>query len=150
MIKQFAVGVALFAVLLHAGAAEFALTDTNQHLHTLDAHRGQWVLVNLWATWCAPCLTEMPELEALSKNHKELLVLGVAIDGKSEAALKDFTGRLHITYPIVAGAMETAHQFNAKGFPTSILYDPKGVQIMVMEGVLHRADIERYLHVGVP
>ena len=78
------------------------------------------------------------------------LFLGVSIDGKNEAALKDFTGRLNITYPIVAGAMETAHQFNAKGFPTSILYDPQGQQIMVMEGVLHRADIERYLNAGVP
>ena len=150
MIKQFAVGAALSAVFLHVSATDFALTDTNQRLHTLGAHRGQWVLINLWATWCAPCLTEMPELEALSKNHKELLVLGVSIDGKSEAALKDFTGRLHITYPIVASAMETAHLFNAKGFPTSILYDPQGQQIMVMEGVLHRADIERYLHTNRP
>ncbi|MBC7685185.1 MAG: TlpA family protein disulfide reductase [Bdellovibrionales bacterium] len=49
-------------------AETFSLTDTSGKLHSLAAYRGKWVMVNVWATWCAPSFTEMPKLEALQQG----------------------------------------------------------------------------------
>ena len=46
-------------------AADFKVTDTNGKTHTLSGYKGKWVLVNYWATWCPPCLEEIPDLIAL-------------------------------------------------------------------------------------
>jgi thiol-disulfide isomerase/thioredoxin len=131
---------------IFANAAEFSFTDTKGHLHTLEGHQGKWVLVNLWATWCAPCLAEMPDLEALSKSRNDLIVLGFAVDGQNVSRVEQFAEKLHVTYPIIAGNAELAKQFKPKGFPTSILYDKTGQQVMVKEGPINRQEIDTVLN----
>jgi thiol-disulfide isomerase/thioredoxin len=138
---------ALLAVLLgaHAAPASFSVTDLNGKTHTLAGHQGKWVLVNLWATWCVPCLREMPELEALSKAHDDVVVLGLAVDGQSPRRVAQFAEKLHVSYPVVAGDEKLAAQFGARGYPTSILFDPAGKQVMVQEGPVTRVQIEGLL-----
>ncbi|KRB67847.1 TlpA family protein disulfide reductase [Noviherbaspirillum sp. Root189] len=128
----------------------FTMTDTAGQVHTLDGYRGKWVLVNLWATWCPPCLAEMPELEALSKARRDLVVIGLAVDGQNPQRITQFSEKLHVTYPIVAGNIKLADQFKPRGYPTSYLYDGTGQQIFVKEGPVTREEIESVLRRSVP
>ncbi|MES2536210.1 MAG: TlpA disulfide reductase family protein [Pseudomonadota bacterium] len=145
MLKRIAALLVCLAFSLQASASTFSLTDTQGRTHTLAGYQGKWVLVNLWATWCAPCLAEMPELEALSKARNDLVVLGLAIDGQNAQRVVQFAGKLGITYPIVAGNEKLAQQFKPRGVPTTILYDGSGKQILVKEGPITRQEIEKVL-----
>lgn len=139
--------VLLWAIpLLACGAPpSFSLTDLHGRTHTLAAYRGKWVLVNLWATWCPPCLAEMPELEILSRSRDDLAVLGVAVDGDNAKRVAMFAEKLKVTYPIVAGNDELAATFEARGYPTSILYGPSGEVALVKEGAVTRKEVEKAL-----
>ena len=129
-----------------AAPAGFTLTDTQGRRHSLAAHAGRWVLVNLWATWCTPCLAEMPELQALSRARGDLVVIGLAVDGLlDQRRMAQFAARLGVTYPLVAGDMEMASLFKARVLPTTLLYDPKGRQVLFKEGRITHAEIERIL-----
>lgn len=132
-------------LLAYAAPSSFSLTDLQGKTHSLTEHRGKWVLVNLWATWCPPCLKEMPELEMLSKSRDDLVVLGVAVDGQQPRRLAKFVEKLHVTYPIVAGSEALAAEFEARGYPTSILYAPSGKPVLVKEGTITRKEIESAL-----
>ncbi|MYN44785.1 redoxin domain-containing protein [Pseudoduganella sp. FT93W] len=112
------------------------LTDLQGTVQSLDRHRGQWVLLNLWATWCAPCVAEMPMLQALDDAHDDLTVIGLAVDGADTARLTRFAKALKVHYPLVAGNLQIARQFKARVFPTSILYNPLGEPVLLHEGVL--------------
>lgn len=130
--------------------SNFEMTDTVGQVHTLDGYRGKWVLVNVWATWCPPCLAEMPELEALSKAHHDLVVIGLAVDGQTPKRIVQFAEKLHVTYPVVAGNPETIKQFKPRGYPTSYLYDGTGRQTFVKEGPVTREEIEAVLRRVAP
>jgi thiol-disulfide isomerase/thioredoxin len=146
MPKRLMILLACLTFPILAYASTFLLTDTQGRTHALENYQGKWVLVNLWATWCAPCLAEMPELEALSKSRNDLVVLGLAVDGQDARRVTQFAQKLNITYPIIAGNEKLAKQFKPKGFPTSILYDSAGKQMLVKEGPITRLEIEKVLN----
>jgi thiol-disulfide isomerase/thioredoxin len=146
MPKRLAIFLACLIFPILACASTFSLTDTEGRTHALESYQGKWVLVNLWATWCAPCLAEMPELEALSKSRNDLVVLGLAVDGQNARRVTQFAQKLNISYPIIAGNEKLAQQFKPKGFPTSILYDASGKQVLVKEGPITRLEIENVLN----
>lgn len=148
MLKRFAITMAFLCLPALAGASGFSLTDTKGQTHSLASHAGQWVLVNLWATWCPPCLSELPELEALSKSRSDLVVLGLAVDGQPARRVAQFAEKLGVTYPVIAGDAAMAQQFGAKGFPTSVLFDASGQQVWVKEGPVTRQEIEGILSRG--
>jgi peroxiredoxin len=138
-------------VLLFAQASqaqEFTLKDTQGRVHHLSDYRGKWVLVNFWATWCPPCLEEIPDLIALHEAHKarDLVVLGVALDYASKKEVIAFAARQHITYPVVLGDYKIARQIGEiDGLPTSFLFDPAGVAVSAQSGVVTREDVEAYI-----
>ncbi|HYD93859.1 MAG TPA: TlpA disulfide reductase family protein [Noviherbaspirillum sp.] len=151
MMKKIAAVAALLALPVLAAAADFSFTDTTGKTHTMSSHPGKWVLVNLWATWCAPCLAEMPELEALSKARRsDLVVLGLAVDGQAAPRVARFAEKLGVSYPVIAGNAAMAQQFGPKGYPTSILYNASGQQVFVKEGPVTRQEIEGILNRGKP
>lgn len=79
----------------------FGRTFTNLRDQTvaMSDYRGQPILMNFWASWCAPCVREMPFLESLHHDHPDLVVLGMAVDTK--ANVQRFLQKLHISYPIL-------------------------------------------------
>lgn len=147
MLKRCILSLLLLAasILANASTPSFEFVDTQGRHHALTEYRGKWVLVNLWATWCAACLTEMPELEALGRSRDDVVVLGLAVDGQSARRVMQFADKLRVTYPIIAGNDELAKPFRPRGYPTSILFDPSGKQIFVKEGPVTRQEIEKAL-----
>ncbi|WP_168798578.1 TlpA disulfide reductase family protein [Herbaspirillum sp. ST 5-3] len=145
MLKRILILLLAMPLLAQAASSTFSLVDMQGKTHTLAAHQGKWVLVNLWATWCVPCLSEMPELEALSKSRDDLVVLGLAVDGQNPRRVAQFAEKMRVTYPIIAGDEEMAKQFKPRGFPTSILYDRAGNPVLLKEGAITRKEIENVL-----
>lgn len=130
-----------------AAAADFNLTDLQGKSHRLADYRGKWLLVNFWATWCPPCLHEVPDLSALHTAHKDrdLEVIGVALDS-TRASVQEFVGKHHVSYPVVIGNYKLARQIGeVEVLPTSYLYDPSGKLVSQQAGILSREDVEDYL-----
>ncbi|RMH89478.1 TlpA family protein disulfide reductase [Lysobacter pythonis] len=94
----------------------------------IDAHRGQWVLVNYWATWCGPCLEEMPELSALDAMREHIQVIGLAYEDIDADELRGFMRKHPVAYPVaLVDPIAQPSAFEApRGLPVSHLVDPAG------------------------
>jgi len=136
------------SLLLAAPASlAFTLVDTQGKTHRLSDYQGKWVLVNFWATWCPPCLEEIPDLNALHGNKKNnLTVLGVALDYRDPKQVLDFAESLKVNYPIILGSYAMAEQVGpVRGLPTTYLFNPKGKVVAYNVGALTRAAVEEYI-----
>jgi len=140
-------GLVLALMASWTQAADFKVTDTNGKLHSLSGYKGKWVLVNYWATWCPPCLEEIPDLIALHENKKnKLVVIGVALDYRSAKQVTDFAEGLLVTYPIVLGTPPVVNQIGpVQGLPTTFLYNPEGKMVAQQVGLITRAAVESYI-----
>jgi thiol-disulfide isomerase/thioredoxin len=137
----------LVLVAWGANGQEFEFKDLRGQAQRLSDYRGRWVLVNFWATWCPPCLEEMPDLMALHNAHKDkdLVVIGVALDS-TRAAVEKFAREHKINYPLVVGDYNMAAQVGeVEALPTSYLFDPQGNPASYREGMVSRDDIEAYI-----
>jgi len=138
----------LLALPFSGHAADFSLRDIQGKTHRLADYRGKWVLVNFWATWCSPCLSEIPELASLHNAHKDndLVVIGIAMDSGSSRRVADFSQAHGISYPVVMGNRRIAAQIGElEVLPTSYLYAPNGEQVSYQAGEVTRESIETYI-----
>lgn len=129
-------------------AAEFRIADTSGKTHTLDSYEGKWVLVNFWATWCAPCLEEIPEFSELYqlRKNKDLMVLGIAVDYDDPKLVFEFAEKQRMSYPLILGDDEVTAQFGKiRALPTTFLYDPKGKKVLHRIGPVSRAELEKLI-----
>ncbi len=128
-------------------AAGFKLTDTEGKTHSLAGYKGKWVLVNYWATWCPPCLEEIPDLIALHGDKKNnLVVIGVALDYRNAKQVTDFASGLLVDYPIVLGNNQIVSQIGpVQGLPTTYLFNPEGKMVAQQVGAVTREAVESYL-----
>jgi thiol-disulfide isomerase/thioredoxin len=140
--------VLCFALLVWGHSAQaFTLVDSNGKTHTLAQYKGKWVLVNFWATWCPPCLEEIPDLNALHENKKNnLVVLGIAMDYQDPKTVLQFADQMMVSYPIILGDRKTAAQIGSiTGLPTTYLYNPQGKMVAYNVGALTRQAVESYI-----
>jgi len=129
-----------------AAAEGFNFKDTKGKVHRLDDYKGKWVLVNFWATWCPPCLEEMPALQQLHETRKDLVVIGIAMEYQDKEYVKQFADDLLVTFPIVLGDNKIAAQIGkVPGLPTTYLYNPEGRVVAQNVGALTREAVERYI-----
>ncbi len=95
----------------------------------LGTLRGSIVVVNFWATWCPPCVDEMPSLEKLHRalGPEGLVILGVSVD-EDEAALRAFVTRAGVTFPVLRdpGGRTAAQAYGTTGYPGSFVIDRSG------------------------
>ena len=111
---------------------EFSLTDLAGNEVKAEDYRGQWLVINYWATWCAPCRDEMPELVKFqTENADKVQVVGIAYEDAEIEKLKNFAQDFNINYPLL-----TLDIYNPPGFaeegglglPTTIVYNPEGMR----------------------
>ena len=112
--------------------------------YDLAAHRGKWVVVNFWATWCAPCLKEMPELSALAAMHEHIEVIGLAYEEIDAAAMRDFLKVHPVVYPIaIIDTYNPPADFDTpRGLPMTYLIAPDGKVVKKILGPVTAADLE--------
>nr|WP_294503594.1 TlpA disulfide reductase family protein [uncultured Rhodopila sp.] len=112
--------------------------------HNLAEFKGRGMVVNLWATWCAPCVAEMPSLEALSKAlaPQDIAVLPLSSDRGGADAVRAWYDRHDITaLPVLLdpkGAL--ARAFNARGIPTTVVINSSGLVVARLEGAADWSD----------
>jgi thiol-disulfide isomerase/thioredoxin len=140
-------GLMLSVVAPGLQAAGFSVTDTAGKSHSLAGYKGKWVLVNYWATWCPPCLAEIPDLIELHENKKNnLVVIGVAVDFRGAKQVTDFAESMMISYPIVLGSSEVINQIApVQGLPTTYLFNPEGKMVAQQVGPVTRESVESYI-----
>ncbi len=142
----------LVGLLLGAQASaetvDFTLPDLEGKPHKLSDYRGKWVVVNYWATWCPPCLEEIPELEVFHANHqdKDAVVLGVNMEEIDLESLKVFVDDQFISYPILrTGADSPGELGRVTGLPTSYLVSPAGELAARQVGPITADAIESFI-----
>jgi cytochrome c biogenesis protein CcmG, thiol:disulfide interchange protein DsbE len=120
------------------------LTDIQGNTVSLADYRGQWVLVNNWATWCPPCRAEMPELNAYYEAHKNegFVLIGISA-GDTQAQIVDFANAFGIKFPMWVDPQQQAMRtFQMSALPNSFVIDPQGNVEMVWTGAVTLADLE--------
>lgn len=112
-----------------AATPEFELPDLHGTIHRLADYRGDWVVVNYWATWCPPCLAEMPELAWFSEQYADqgVTVLGLDIEDIEVAELQAFVEDLGVNYPILLAGITPPEGMPAiLGLPMTFVVSPDG------------------------
>ncbi len=114
--------------LLHKQAPEFVRIDINHKKVNLNSFRGKVVLLNFWATWCAPCQLEMPRFVSWQSQYgsRGLQVIGISMDD-DPALVRNLCAKLSVNYPVVMGD-ETIGELYGRvlGLPVTYLIDMNG------------------------
>ncbi|NID16803.1 TlpA family protein disulfide reductase [Luteibacter yeojuensis] len=122
--------LALSAPVVAATAAkpELKVTTLDGKPFDLAAQRGKWVIVNYWATWCVPCIKEMPDISAFVKSRKDVAAIGLAFEDTEKKDIEAFVGKHPVAYPIAqVDVTAPPKDFDAPtGLPTTYLIAPDG------------------------
>jgi len=124
---------------------------TLQRLHggdlSLSEFRGKWVVVNYWATWCAPCRKEIPDLSALNTAREDIVVLGLAFEDTDIENFDEFLQEFHPSYPLLlVDVYNPPEPLGApRVLPTTIILNPQGYPVKTFLGPVTGKDIEKFI-----
>jgi len=135
--------MAFTAAALATGANAFDVVDTQGKEHRLDAYQGRWVVVNFWATWCVPCIQEIPEIAQFQREHPKVVVIGIAMDAENPGKVKQFAQRVGHDYPLVLSNTKVEAQLGEpKALPWTQIYDPSGKRVYNRAGRVSKKSLE--------
>ncbi len=110
-------------------AADFELTDLGGATHKLSELRGKIVVLNMWASWCPPCIAEMPSIEALHRRFTgtDLVVLTVSVDAEGAAAVQPIVDELNLSFPVLLDReSKVPPRYGVTGYPETFIIDREG------------------------
>lgn len=144
------VALAAPAGLAAAPVPALALTTLDGDAWSLAAQRGRWVVVNFWATWCSPCIREMPEIDAFAAGREDVEVIGLAWQSASPEEIRAFLDAHPVSYPVaLLDPFAPPADLDApRGLPTTWVIDPQGVRVKTFLGPIEVADLERIVGGG--
>ena len=128
----------------------FKLTDTKGNIFTEKNTRGKYLVVNFWATWCSPCLKEIPAfVEFYKENSEHVEILGLDFEPVNIELINEFVERFSINYPIILYSHINDTEFNKfgeiVGMPTTIIYSPEGELLQTFMGEITVEDLNKYI-----
>jgi thiol-disulfide isomerase/thioredoxin len=137
----------LMALPAAAEKVDFTLKDLDGKPVSLSDFRGKWVIVNYWATWCPPCLEEIPDLVGFYEDNRDtVVVLGVDYEEVNMEYLREFVESHMISYPVMQMDPQPLTELGpVVGLPTSYIISPEGERLARQEGPVTRAALEKYI-----
>ena len=138
--------------LVHKKAPEFVRTDLDHKKLDLKAYRGKLVLLNFWATWCAPCELEMPRFVLWQTKYgpRGLQIIGISMDDNPALVRKAY-GKLRLNYPVAMGDAKLGELYGGiLGLPVTYLIDGRGEIRAVYRGETDLSTIEAELRSLLP
>ncbi len=143
--------IMLMALLVATAPAvaetNFELPSLDGQLHQLSDYRGDWVVVNYWATWCAPCRKEIPDLSALHNSREDIVVLGLAFEDTEIEVFERFLVDYPASYPILlVDVYDPPADLGApRALPTTFLVDAEGEIVNTWLGPVTGAMITEWI-----
>lgn len=143
--SQAAAEISAVPVEVDFPAPDLQLTDLRGQAVSLADYRGQYVLLNNWATWCPPCKAEMPTLQAYFDAHRRQNFTIIAVDMAEPASLvSDYIARNSLTFNVWLDPQEKVYQaFRNFSLPTSWVIDPQGQVRLTWSGAISREMLEK-------
>jgi len=136
-------------------APDFTLTDASGNAVRLSDYKGKVVLLNFWATWCAPCREETPWFVDFQSKYRDrgFVVLGVSLDDDGWKSVKPFMETKHVNYPVMIGSEQVGDLYGVKNLPETFIIDRDGRIAANCTGLIgkdeYRTEIEAALKGGV-
>ncbi len=120
-----------------SGVLDFTVNDLNGNEVKFSQYRGKVVLLNIWATWCPPCVKEIPDLNELHHAYKDkdVAILGVTVDAKVGDVTDALKSDLKIDYPVWFANEEFIKQFQVSSIPHTLIIDKNGKVVQQMTGM---------------
>jgi cytochrome c biogenesis protein CcmG/thiol:disulfide interchange protein DsbE len=113
---------------------------------SLESLRGRPVVIDFWATWCAPCVHQIPVLNAFQERHGEdVVVLGISVDTDGREVVERFAAEHDIGYRVLLGSPGLAQRYGAIGFPSLYVIGPDGAIDTAHVGVVAGEDLDEAL-----
>ena len=113
--------------------------------------RGNVLVVNFWASWCPPCVEEMPALDKIAQEYapKNVLIVGIGIDSPSN--IREFLQKTPVSYPIVLGGLEGSNLSKQMGntqgaLPYTVVINPKGKSIYTKLGKISEEELKKAIN----
>ena len=146
-----------FTAAAHAAAVEkassFVLKNQSGNSIQLSHYHGKVVLLNFWATWCAPCRVEMPWFEEFSARYRDrgLVVIGISMDEEGWKVVRPTLDKLKITYPVALGNKTVAKSYGVtQSLPVTFLIDRNGMIPSSINGFDKKAEFEKRIEAQLP
>ena len=128
----------------------FSLTDTKGVIFTEKNTRGKYLVINFWATWCTPCLKEIPAfVKFYEENSDHVEILGLDFEPVDLEIINDYVGRFSINYPIVLYNEDNDSEYSnfgeIIGMPTTQIYSPEGELLHTFMGEITIDDLGKFI-----
>ncbi len=133
-------------------APEFELPDLNGNPVNLSDFRGKAVVLNFWATWCAPCRRELPWFIDFQREYgpRGLQIVGVSMDDGGTDAIAPFVRKTGINYVVLLGDHHVGSLYGGLDvLPTTFYISPQGEVIAFVNGVIAKSEVERNIQAAL-